>query len=60
MREAFQILERDGLISLQQNRGATVLGINEKKRFGSIIRSGPSWKKQPVSFAVKMEQIFPL
>ena len=31
-----------------------------KKRFGSIIRSGPSWKKQPVSFAVKMEQIFPL
>lgn len=28
--EAFQILERDGLISLQQNRGATVLGINEK------------------------------
>ena len=38
VREAFQILERDG----------------------SIIRSGPSWKKQPVSFAVKMEQIFPL
>lgn len=30
VREAFQILERDGLISLQQNRGATVLGINEK------------------------------
>lgn len=59
VREAFQILERDGLISLQQNRGATVLGINEKT-LRSIIRSGPSWKKQPVSFAVKMEQIFPL
>ena len=59
VREAFQILERDGLISLQQNRGATVLGINEKTLRG-IIRSGPSWKKQPVSFAVKMEQIFPL
>ena len=28
-REAFQILERDGLIDLQQNKGATVLGINE-------------------------------
>ena len=29
VREAFQILERDGLIDLQQNKGATVLGINE-------------------------------
>ena len=28
-REAFQILERDGLIDLKQNKGATVLGINE-------------------------------
>ena len=29
VREAFQILERDGLIDLHQNKGATVLGINE-------------------------------
>ena len=29
VREAFQILERDGLIDLKQNKGATVLGINE-------------------------------
>ena len=29
MREAFQILARDGLIDLKQNKGATVLGLNE-------------------------------
>ena len=30
VREAFQILARDGLIELSQNRGAVVLGFNEK------------------------------
>ena len=30
VREAFQILERDGLIDLKQNKGAMVLGVNEK------------------------------
>lgn len=30
VREAFQILARDGLIELKQNKGAVVLGINEK------------------------------
>lgn len=29
VREAFQILSRDGLIDLKQNKGAVVLGINE-------------------------------
>lgn len=29
VREAFQILARDGLIDLKQNKGAIVLGINE-------------------------------
>lgn len=29
VREAFQILARDGLIHLRQNRGAIVLGVNE-------------------------------
>lgn len=29
VREAFQILERDGLISLKQNKGAVVLGMTE-------------------------------
>ena len=29
VREAFQILDRDWLIDLKQNKGATVLGINE-------------------------------
>ena len=29
VREAFQILSRDGLIELKQNKGAVVLGINE-------------------------------
>ena len=29
VREAFQILARDGLIDLRQNKGATVLGLNE-------------------------------
>ena len=29
VREAFQILARDGLIKLQRNKGAVVLGINE-------------------------------
>ena len=30
VREAFQILERDGLIELKQNKGAIVLGLTEK------------------------------
>ena len=30
VREAFQILARDGLIELKQNKGAVVLGVNEK------------------------------
>lgn len=30
VREAFQILARDGLLDLKQNKGAVVLGINEK------------------------------
>lgn len=30
VREAFQILERDGLIELKQNKGAVVLGLNEQ------------------------------
>lgn len=30
VREAFQILSRDGLIKLRPNKGAVVLGINEK------------------------------
>lgn len=30
VREAFRILERDGLISLEQNKAAVVLGVNEK------------------------------
>ena len=30
VREAFQILARDGLIELSQNRGAVVLGFNDK------------------------------
>ncbi|MBQ7155187.1 MAG: GntR family transcriptional regulator [Synergistaceae bacterium] len=30
VREAFQILARDGLIELSQNRGAVVVGFNEK------------------------------
>ena len=29
VREAFQILARDGLIELKQNKGAVVLGLNE-------------------------------
>lgn len=29
VREAFQILSRDGLIELKQNKGAVVLGVNE-------------------------------
>ena len=29
VREAFQILSRDGLIDLKQNKGAVVLGVNE-------------------------------
>ena len=31
IREAFQILEREGLIELRPNRGAVVLGITEKR-----------------------------
>lgn len=31
IREAFQILEREGLIELRPNRGAVVLGMNEKR-----------------------------
>lgn len=31
IREAFQILEREGLIALRPNRGAVVLGMNEKR-----------------------------
>lgn len=31
VREAFQILERDGLIELKQNKGAIVLGVNEDR-----------------------------
>ena len=30
VREAFQILSRDGLIKLRPNKGALVLGVNEK------------------------------
>ena len=30
VREAFQILARDGLLELKQNKGATVLGVTEK------------------------------
>ena len=30
VREAFQILGRDGLLELKQNKGATVLGVTEK------------------------------
>lgn len=30
VREAFQILERDGLIELKQNKGAVVLGLNKQ------------------------------
>ena len=30
VREAFQILARDGLIELEQNKAAVVLGVNEK------------------------------
>ena len=30
VREAFQILARDGLIELSQNRGAVVVGFSEK------------------------------
>ena len=31
VREAFQLLERDGLIALRHNKGAIILGIDEKK-----------------------------
>lgn len=31
VREAFQILERDGLISLKQNKGAVVLGLTRQR-----------------------------
>ena len=41
VREAFQILARDGLIKLRPNKGAVVQGINEKTI--GITESRPSW-----------------
>ena len=39
VREAFQILERDGLIDLKQNKGATVLGIREHFQIRAALES---------------------
>ena len=36
VREAFQVLERDGLIELRQNRGARVLGIGRGFHSGAL------------------------
>ena len=46
VREAFQILARDGLIKLRPNKGAVVQGINEKT-LRITTRRGPSWKGRP-------------
>ena len=51
VREAFQILERDGLIDLQQNKGATVLGMRQRSE--NISRSGRHWKVKRVYCVVR-------
>ena len=56
VREAFQILARDGLLELKQNKGATVLGVTER-RCGITIRSGQCLKGTPVCSAWKPGQI---
>ena len=45
VREAFQILERDGLIDLKQNKGATE---SMRQHSENIFRSGQHWKVKHV------------
>lgn len=57
VREAFQILARDGLIELKQNKGAIVLGFNETTiREHYQIRA--AMERKHVSFAVKIKPIY--
>ena len=52
VREAFQILERDGLIDLQQNKGATYWE-SMRQRSENISRSGRHWKVKRVYCVVR-------
>lgn len=56
-REAFQILARNGLLELERNKRAVVLGVNEK-RSANIFRCGRHWKVKPVFCVVKIRSIF--
>ena len=51
-REAFQILARDGLLELERNKRAVVLGVNGKKRSANIFRCGRHWKVKPCVFVL--------
>lgn len=59
VREAFQILERDGLIFPAAEQRSHRAG-NQRKTLREHYQVRAVLEKQPVSFAVKMEQIFPL
>lgn len=56
-REAFQILARDGLLELERNKRAVVLGVNEKTiREHFQVRA--ALKVKPVFCVVKIRSIF--
>lgn len=56
-REAFQILARDGLLELERNKRAVVLGVNEKTiREHFQVRAAR--KVKPVFCVVKIRSIF--
>lgn len=52
VREAFQILARDGLLEVKQNKCAIVLGVTEK-RFGSTTSCALPWKGRHVCSAAR-------
>ena len=56
VREAFQILARDGLIQLRKNKGAVVLGITETY-IRNIISSARSSRVRQQSLQQNREQI---
>lgn len=57
VREAFQILARDGLIQLRKNKGAVVLGITETY-IKNTISSAQFWKVQRQHWRQTRKQIY--